>query len=157
MKQVSTTSENSFDQEGDLIIKNIELEYRKSLNFSNRLADRVASFGGSWNFIIIFLTIVLIWIFLNSLQLLIAPFDPYPFILLNLVLSCIAGLQAPFILMSQNAQIARDRLRSENDYKVNIKAEQEIRVINSKLDELIQKQAEGFIKIQKMHDDLEMI
>ena len=97
----------------------------------------MAAGAGSWRFIIGFAIILIIWIVLNSVILLWKPFDPYPFILLNLVLSCIAAIQAPIILMSQNREEAKDRLRSEHDYRVNLKAELEIRHLHEKMDHLL--------------------
>jgi uncharacterized membrane protein len=117
------------------------------------VADKVAEFGGSWRFIIIFGFILLIWVAVNSIALS-GHFDPYPFILLNLVLSCIAALQAPVIMMSQNRQEAKDRLRSEHDYQVNLKAELEIRHINSKIDMLLTHQWHRLLEIQQIQTEL---
>lgn len=103
-----------------------------------RIADKVAEFGGSWKFIIIFCSILLFWIGLNVFVLTVKPFDPYPFILLNLLLSCVAALQAPVIMMSQNRQEAKDRKRAENDYITNLKAEIEIRNLTRKVDLLME-------------------
>jgi len=102
-----------------------------------RLADKVASFGGSWRFIILFMLFLLAWIAINTFLLLSKPFDPYPFILLNLILSCIAALQAPVIMMSQNRQDEKDRERAKKDYMINLKSELEIRMLHEKLDHLI--------------------
>ena len=102
-------------KEQEILSRNINPEFDRELSFGQHMADRVASFGGSWRFIILFGTIMLIWISINSIVLLRRPFDPYPFILLNLVLSCLAAVQAPIIMMSQNRQEAKDRLRSEHD------------------------------------------
>ncbi|MBN1464565.1 DUF1003 domain-containing protein [candidate division KSB1 bacterium] len=96
------------------------------MSFGERLSGRIAGFGGSWRFIIIFGVIIIVWMFINSLLLAVKPFDPYPFILLNLMLSCLAAMQAPVIMMSQNRQEAKDRLRSVHDYQVNLKAELEV-------------------------------
>ena len=101
-----------------------------------RIADRVASFGGSWTFIILFLVVLIAWMLLNTFILLERAFDPYPYILLNLVLSCLASLQAPVILMSQNRQAKRDRERAEEDYEVNLKAELEIKALHEKIERL---------------------
>ena len=116
--------------------------------FGSRMADRVASFGGSWKFIIFFLIVMLVWIGSN-LYLLSKPFDPFPFILLNLVLSTIAALQAPVIMMSQNRKEEKDRQRAVNDYMVNLKAEVEIRNIHQKLDLLIKDQMQTLFEVQK--------
>jgi len=116
--------------------------------FSSKIADRVASFGGSWKFIIIFLTAMLLWISIN-IYLLSKPFDPYPFILLNLVLSTVAALQAPVIMMSQNRKEEKDRQRAVNDYLINLKAEVEIRNMHEKLDLLIAEQMKTLFAIQQ--------
>jgi uncharacterized membrane protein len=118
------------------------------------MADGVASFGGSWRFIIIFASILVIWIALNSFLLLKRPFDPYPFILLNLVLSCLAAIQAPVIMMSQNRQESKDRLRSQHDYRVNLKAELEIRQLHDKIDHLLSHHWERLVEIQQIQIDL---
>ena len=113
-----------------------ESRRKDSRTFGERLADRVAQFGGSWPFIIVFCVVLAAWIGLNSWILMERAFDPYPYILLNLMLSCLASLQAPVILMSQNRQAARDRQRAEEDYEINLKAELEIKALHDKLDEL---------------------
>lgn len=110
-------------------------QHPTALNLGDRLADRVASFGGSWTFIAAFFGLLLGWIVLNIVGLR-HPFDPYPFILLNLVLSCLAAIQAPVIMMSQNRKEQRDRLRAIHDYRVNLKAEHEIRLLHEKIDAL---------------------
>lgn len=112
----------------------------ENLTFGEMMADKIALFGGSWKFIIAFMTFFGIWITANVIAF--NSFDPYPFILLNLILSCIAALQAPLIMMSQNRQDQKDRLRSENDYKINLKAELEIQQLNEKVDLLIIKLSE---------------
>ena len=104
--------------------------------FGERVADRVAEFGGSWSFILIFLGFMLVWIVLNTIQIWKAPFDPFPYILLNLILSCLAALQAPVIMMSQNRQETKDRERAKMDYEINQKAEAEILTLHKKLDHL---------------------
>ena len=113
-----------------------------------RLADKIAEFGGSWTFIILFTIMLIIWIGLNSWVLLFQPFDPYPYIFLNLVLSCIAALQAPIIMMSQNRQEAKDRLRAEKDYHINLKAEREIQEVKDLLRKLFTAQQEEFRKLE---------
>ena len=105
--------------------------------FGERLADNVANFGGSWTFIIWFFILILVWIGANVYLLMNKGFDPYPFILLNLILSCLASLQAPIIMMSQNRQEQKDRERAKKDYEINIKSEEEIRALNRKLDKII--------------------
>jgi uncharacterized membrane protein len=112
------------------------------------VSDKVAKFGGSWKFIIIFGVILVIWIVLNSVLLGKKAFDPYPFILMNLILSCIAAMQAPIIMMSQNRQEEKDRKRSENDYLINLKAELEVRGLNQKVDILLQEQINALIETQ---------
>jgi uncharacterized membrane protein len=133
------------------IARNISEEFQGQLTFGQRIADRVAAFGGSWTFISIFGAVLLSWIALNSLFLLRlnSTFDPYPYILLNLVLSMLAAIQAPVILMSQNRQANRDRLDAEHDYEVNLKAELEIMALHQKLDELREKQWSELIAIQQ--------
>jgi uncharacterized membrane protein len=108
---------------------------QSDLTFGEKIADSFAKFGGSWTFIISFLMIMALWIIVN-IKLLSHPFDRYPFILLNLVLSCLAALQAPVIMMSQNRQETKDREHADSDYKINILAEQEIRILHEKLDRL---------------------
>lgn len=135
-----------------------EKQNAQPLSFGDRLADRIALFGGSWSFIIIFLSTMAVWIIANTI-LLIKGFDPYPFILLNLILSCIAALQAPVIMMSQNRKETKDRQRAENDYLINLKAEVEIRSLHQKMDlsiidqfkhlcDIQQKQIEILLQIQ---------
>ncbi len=120
-----------------LLSKNINFEFDHQLTFGERIADKVAEFGGSWRFIIIFGVVLMLWGAINSIVLLVKPFDPYPFIFLNLILSCLAAIQAPIIMMSQNRQETRDRLRSENDYRINLKAELGIRYLHTKIDQLL--------------------
>lgn len=134
----------------ELISEHADFESRGELTFGERLSDRLATFGGSWRFIILFGAILSGWIVLNSAILLTGAFDPYPFILLNLILSCIAAVQAPVIMMSQNRQEAKDRLRSEYDYKINLKAELEIRHLHEKVDHLLKHQWERLVEIQQI-------
>jgi len=139
----------------DLLSQNANLSYEEKITLGNRIADKVAQFGGSWKFIITFFTILAGWIIFNSYFLLNrSPFDPYPFILLNLILSCIAAIQAPIIMMSQNRLESKDRLRSENDYKVNLKAEIEIRTLHEKMDHLLLDQWARMMKIQEIQMDM---
>ena len=137
----------------DIITQNIEREIDSDRTFGERAADLIASFGGSWTFIISFMVFISIWMALNVAGLL-GAFDPYPFILLNLVLSCIAALQAPVIMMSQKRQEAKDRRRSENDYRVNLKAELEIRHLHEKIDHLLTRQWERLAEIQAIQIEL---
>ena len=130
---------------------NIEDRIEDSITFGERVSDNVAKFGGSWKFIISFGVMMLIWILLNTILLRRPTFDPYPFILLNLVLSCLASIQAPIIMMSQNRQEYKDRKRSENDYKVNIKAEEEIKLLHEKIDNLLNEQINIREEINKIN------
>jgi len=139
----------------DLVAGNINEEYAQQLSMADRISDRVAEFGGSWVFIFVFAAVLVAWILINSYLMLSRPFDPYPYILLNLFLSMLAAIQAPVIMMSQNRQEERDRLRSENDYQVNLKAEVEIRMISEKLDQLIHNDWQGMLEIQQIQ--MEMI
>ena len=129
-------------------------ELDSSMTVGERIADRVAAFGGSWRFIIGFGCLLAVWIAFNTIALMSKPFDPYPYILLNLVLSCLAALQAPVIMMSQNRRETKDRSRSEHDYQINLKAELEIRHINLKIDQLIHHQWQRLLEIQKIQLDL---
>jgi len=138
----------------ELVSVDINTEFEQELTFGQRLSDRVADFGGSWPFIILFALILMIWIAINTVFLYREPFDPYPFILLNLILSCLAAIQAPVIMMSQNRQDAKDRLRSENDYRINLKAELEIRHLNVKMDQLLTNQWRRLLEIQQIQMDL---
>jgi uncharacterized membrane protein len=124
------------------------------LTYGQRLADKVASFGGSWTFIISFGIFILIWIIINIVFLSNKSFDPYPFILLNLILSCIASLQAPVIMMSQNRQEEKDRERAKKDYMINLKSELEIRILHEKIDHLMLHQQQDLIEIQKVQIDM---
>jgi uncharacterized membrane protein len=123
-----------------LIIDNLLHPPKEILTRGQRISDKVARFGGSWAFIISFFIILLVWILFNTIAPQREDFDPYPFILMNLILSCIAALQAPIIMMSQNRQEEKDRQRSENDYLINLKAELEIRALNQKVDLLLEEQ-----------------
>jgi uncharacterized membrane protein len=141
-------------RQGDVISLNINKSYSENLSIGDKISDMVAMFGGSWIFIISFFVILFSWIILNSVFLLNKAFDPYPFILLNLVLSCIAAIQAPIIMMSQNRQETKDRIRSENDYKVNLKSEIEIRTLHEKVDHLLLDQWAKMIKIQELQIEM---
>lgn len=138
----------------ELITKNIDHEFDQNSSRGERIADKVAAFGGSWTFIIIFLSILVTWMIINTTLILTRPFDPFPYIFLNLVLSCVAAIQAPVIMMSQNRQETKDRLRGENDYKINLKAELEIRHISEKLDKLINDQWKHLLEIQEMQMEM---
>ncbi|MCP2044563.1 DUF1003 domain-containing protein [Pontibacter sp. HSC-36F09] len=141
-------------QENELLSNNIEEELRENLSVGDRMADRIATFGGSWTFIMAFFGFILVWMLVNAYLLATRSFDPYPFILLNLILSCLAAIQAPIIMMSQNRKEAKDRQRSEYDYKVNLKAELEIRLLHEKIDHLIVHQNQRLLEIQEIQIDL---
>src|SRR5436309_12894661 len=138
----------------EILASNIEEQFERKLTFGERLSDQIASFGGSWRFIILFGVVLVVWIVLNAALLLNRGFDPYPFILLNLILSCLAAMQAPIIMMSQNRAELRDRLRSENDYKINLKAELEIRHLHEKIDHLLRRQYNRLFEIQQIQIEL---
>jgi uncharacterized membrane protein len=127
-------------EDENLIIENLLNPPKDILTNGQEISDKVARFGGSWSFIISFFIILISWIVYNSLSSKANTFDPYPFILMNLILSCIAALQAPIIMMSQNRQEEKDRKRNENDYLINLKAELEIRSLNQKIDLLLEDQ-----------------
>ena len=133
---------------------NLYKEFEGELTFGQRVSDKIATFGGSWRFIFIFALVLFVWIGINSYFLLSRPFDPYPFILLNLILSCIAAIQAPVIMMSQNRQEARDRKRAEADYKINLKSELELRQLHQKVDHLLTQQWERMVEIQELQLEL---
>ena len=138
--------------EGELISANIEKDYATRLTFSERASDSLANFGGSWLFLILFAVALSIWVALNIVKA--SPFDPFPFILLNLFLSCIAAIQAPIIMMSQRRQETKDRLRSLNDYRINLKAELEIRHLHEKLDHLLFNQWQRLSEIQELQIEI---
>lgn len=133
------------------ISRNVNEDYEETLTFGQRLADKIAIFGGSWTFILLFLSSLAFWIALNTFVLtrLGKPFDPYPFIFLNLILSMLAALQAPVIMMSQNRYAAKDRVAAEHDYEVNLKAELEILALHQKVDTLREKQWMDLVAMQQ--------
>jgi uncharacterized membrane protein len=132
-------------------IQNTEREH--GLTIGQQLADKIATFGGSWTFIILFFSFILIWVVSNIIFLTSTPFDPYPFILLNLFLSCLAAIQAPIIMMSQNRQEQKDRKRSEHDYQINLKAELEIQLLSEKMDHLLVHHNKKLLEIQEIQTD----
>ena len=138
----------------ETISSDIEKEFSAKFTFGERVSDKIATFGGSWRFIFIFAFVLFVWIGINSYFLLSRPFDPFPFILLNLILSCIAAIQAPVIMMSQNRQESRDRKRAEADYKINLKSELELRQLHQKVDHLLIQQWERMVEIQKLQLEL---
>jgi uncharacterized membrane protein len=140
-------------KEQETLTENINVAFEKNITFGQHIADHVASFGGSWIFIGAFFLVLAAWIAINSASALFHPFDPFPYILLNLILSCLAAIQAPIIMMSQNRIETRDRLRSENDYQVNLKAELEIRHLHEKLDVLLKHQWQKLLEIQQIQMD----
>ena len=135
------------------ISDNIEGDLEDNLTVGQRIADKVAKFGGSWTFIISFTFFLILWMATNVWFLASHPFDPYPFILLNLFLSTLAAIQAPIIMMSQNRQEEKDRKRGENDYKINLKAELEIKLLHDKIDHIITYQNKKIMEITKLNVD----
>ena len=129
--------------------RNVNEIIEDTFTFGDRLADRIARFGGSWVFLICFAVTIFLWMGLNSLEWIWHPFDPYPFIFLNLILSCLAAVQAPVIMMSQNRQATKDRLQADLDYQVNLKAELQIRSLHLKIDELRTSELRDFVEIQR--------
>ena len=118
------------------VSRNVNIEFHENATLGQRVADRVTRVGGSWGFIISFLVFVVIWTSINTWLAIVRPFDPYPFVFLNLILSLLAAVQAPIIIMSQNRQAAKDRLAAAHDYEVNLKAEIEIAALHQKLDDI---------------------
>ena len=166
-KYIEYSLKNEFDNlsslEKDVIEKvknneyvssNLEDDYSENPTTGQKIADKVAAFGGSWKFIISFLIFIVVWIIFNSLAILFKVFDPYPFILLNLFLSCLAALQAPVIMMSQNRQEDKDRKRAKEDYKVNLKSEMEIQILQDKIDHLILIQQQKLFEIQNIQIEM---
>jgi len=141
-------------REHNLVTTAESLALERRLTFGERMADHMSSFGGSWKFIMIFGAVIAFWVCINLVGYFGGQWDPYPFILLNLVLSCLAALQAPVIMMSQNRVEAKDRLRAEYDYKVNLKTELEVRVLNEKIDRLLFHQWQRLLEIQEIQTDI---
>ncbi len=136
-----------------ILSENIEPDIEEQLTAGQKVADIIARFGGSWTFIGLFFLLIFLWVAINVYVFVTRAFDPYPFILLNLILSCLAAVQAPVIMMSQNRVEQKDRLRGEHDYKVNLKAELEIRLLHDKLDHLIIHQNKRLLEIQEIQSD----
>lgn len=136
-----------------ILSENIQEQIEADLTIGEKIADQVASFGGSWIFLLVFFSFILIWILINIWFLTVNAFDPYPFILLNLLLSCIAAIQAPIIMMSQNRVEQKDRIRGEHDYKINLKAELEIKLLSEKIDHLLVNQNKKLLEIQELQTD----
>lgn len=141
-------------KEHEILSSNTDAEVEGEWSFGERMADKIAMFGGSWTFLTCFAIFLVVWIAINSLVLLWHPLDPYPFIFLNLILSCLAAVQAPIIMMSQNRQAAKDRVSSRHDYQVNLKAELEIRHLHEKVDHLLSHQWERLVRIQELQLEL---
>ncbi|MFC5524339.1 DUF1003 domain-containing protein [Rhodanobacter ginsengisoli] len=137
-------------KEHELLATDVDSAFEQQWTYGERLADRIAAFGGSWAFLSWFAVFLLLWVGMNSLTLWIRPLDPYPFIFLNLILSCVAAIQAPVIMMSQNRQEAKDRVRSQHDYQINLKAELEIRHLHEKVDHLLSHQWDRLVEIQEL-------
>ncbi|HRG58051.1 MAG TPA: DUF1003 domain-containing protein [Bacteroidia bacterium] len=147
LKKLQDIVEKTIDDE-ELIIQNLLNPPKEILTRGEKISDKISRFGGSWAFIISFILVLIIWIIYNSVATTQNVFDPYPFILMNLVLSCIAALQAPIIMMSQNRQEEKDRKQNENDYLINLKAELEIRALHQKIDLLIEEQIKLLFETQ---------
>jgi uncharacterized membrane protein len=141
-------------RENEISAENINEKLAEQNTVGERLADQISEFGGSWRFVMVFVGLLALWVVANTWAIFGARVDPYPFIFLNLVLSCIAALQAPIIMMSQNRQERRDRLRADQDYKVNLKAELEVRLLTAKLDQLRNQQWQRLLEIQKIQTNL---
>ncbi|WP_413511243.1 DUF1003 domain-containing protein [Myroides odoratus] len=140
-------------QNNSILSENIQDDNETQLTLGQRIADKVADFGGSWTFIITFFSFLIVWMIINIWVLTTKPFDPFPFILLNLILSCLAAIQAPIIMMSQNRQEQKDRQRGEHDYKINLKAELEIKLLSEKIDHLLVHQNKKLLEIQEVQVD----
>jgi uncharacterized membrane protein len=145
---------DSFEKGASTVQTSASNLLERNPTFGERVADKVATFGGSWTFILSFLGVLVVWMGINVVGLFSQPFDPYPFILLNLVLSCLAALQAPVIMMSQRRQEEKDRLRSENDYMINLRAELEIRQLHEKIDHQMAHQWERLAEMQQIQIEL---
>jgi uncharacterized membrane protein len=149
LKKLEELVESSINEEKLLSSRLLDLENDPKIGFGQKLADRVADFGGSWAFILLFFAIITVWIGVNLLAIGKANWDPYPFILLNLVLSCTAALQAPIIMMSQNRQEEKDRRRARGDFLINMKAEMEVRNLHGKVDLLLTEQMQSLFRVQE--------
>lgn len=138
----------------EILTENINIEFANQLTFGEKVADRVAAFGGSWYFIFTFISLIIIWMGINISFLFGEAFDPYPFILLNLFLSCLAAFQAPVIMMSQNRQALKDQVKSDHEYAINLKAELQIRLLQSKLDRFMNQEWARLLEIQEIQLEL---
>jgi len=139
--------------ENKILSEGFKLDGSVNLTSGQKLADKIAEFGGSWSFIIVFFSFIILWMLTNIVLLGSHSYDPYPFILLNLILSCIAAIQAPIIMMSQNRQEQKDRKRNEQDYKINLKAELEIKLLHEKIDHILSHQNKKLLEIQEIQTD----
>lgn len=148
IKKLRQIVENTLKEE-ELIVNNLLHPPKELLSRGQKISDKVARFGGSWKFIIFFGIVLTLWVIFNVVAPNREDFDPYPFILMNLILSCIAALQAPVIMMSQNRKEEKDRMRSENDYLINLKAEMEIRSLHQKMDLLLEEQIKTLFDVQE--------
>lgn len=158
-EEIKTTEEfnkefNSKLKEKKIATKNLNDMVKKNTTFGQRMADKIAKYAGSWPFIIVFLLFLVGWMYLNATGVLFKPFDRYPFILLNLALSCLAAIQAPVIMMSQNRQALRDRAAADNDYETNMKSELEISLLHEKMDYLMSTKWEHIIELQQLQIEL---
>lgn len=156
IQQLDRLVQESIAEEALLSSRLVEMEKDEHLTVAQRIADKVADFGGSWTFIIIFLSFIALWILANTYWALNQRFDPFPFILLNLILSCVAALQAPVIMMSQNRQEDKDRRRSRSDYMINLKAELEVRGLHRKIDLLMAEEMKTLFRVQQTQVELLM-
>jgi uncharacterized membrane protein len=138
----------------EILSENVNKEFANQMSFGDKIADKIASFGGSWSFIFTFAMIIIVWMGVNVSQLLQEPFDPFPFILLNLVLSSLAAFQAPVIMMSQKRQALKDKVRSDHEYLINLKAELQIRMLQSKLDRFMNQEWNRLLEIQEVQLEL---
>jgi uncharacterized membrane protein len=137
-----------------ILSEHVDFAFEEKSTFGERVADKIAEFGGSWTFITIFFSFIIFWIAVNVWWLSNSAFDPFPFILLNLMLSCLAAIQAPIIMMSQNRQEAKDRVRSEHDYKIDLKAELEIQLLHKKIDHILIHQSKRLLEIQRIQTEM---
>lgn len=154
LKKLEEIVEGSLNEERLLSSRLVSLENDPEISFGQKLADQVADFGGSWAFILVFFGVITVWIALNLLGVVFGKWDPYPFILLNLVLSCTAALQAPIIMMSQNRQEEKDRRRARGDFLINMKAEMEVRNLHGKIDLLLTEQMQSLFRVQEAQLEL---
>lgn len=154
LRRLEELVRESIKEEQFLSTRLMEIEADSEITPGQKLADKVAEFGGSWAFITLFFLAIVVWITINLIAISAHPFDPYPFILLNLVLSCVAAVQAPIIMMSQNRQEDKDRRRARGDYLINMKAEMEVRSLHGKIDLLLTEQMQSLFKAQEAQLDL---